>query len=68
MNISEFYEDLPKQTSPKTIFITVLKRECKVDAYTARNWVKMRAIPKNPDHREVISRLTGIPVEELFKK
>lgn len=64
--LAEHYANLPEQSSPKTDFIADLSRACKVKEATARNWVKGRAVPKEQWQLEEISKLTKIPVEELF--
>lgn len=68
MTLSEFYDNLPPRTAPKADFIREIMATCGVEQITAKNWVKGKFIPVNPDHRRILSKATGIPEEELFPK
>lgn len=69
MTLRDYYQSLPtKQTPPRTKFIRKLMETCDVQDTTVRKWVSGDAVPDDPDHRFIISRLTGIPESELFPK
>ena len=68
MNLSEYYEALPPRQSPKTEFVKEIVATCNVDLNTAKLWVRGKTTPSNPDHRRLLSKVTGIPEEELFPK
>ncbi|MBR6269830.1 MAG: hypothetical protein IKR30_04575 [Bacteroidales bacterium] len=67
-SLAEYYESLPPRTSPKTEFVKELVAVCNVDLNTAKLWVRGKTTPSNPEHRRIMSRVTGIPEEELFPK
>lgn len=66
MSLKKFYDSLPETSSPKTEFIDEVAKECNLTTGTIRNWVKGRALPKEKEYFEILSKKTGIPVEELF--
>lgn len=66
MNLKEFYENLPHSSAPKQEFVRELATACKVTETAVRNWIQGRARPADPDHVNCISKVTKIPVEELF--
>lgn len=66
--LNDYYKNLPPRTSPKTEFVKELVATCNVDPHTAKLWVMGKCTPGNPDHRRLISKVTGIPEEELFPK
>lgn len=68
MTLSDYYESLPEPTAPKADFLRELMATCNVEQITARLWVKGKTTPSNPEHRRIISRVVGIPEEELFPK
>ena len=68
MTLTEYYNSLPPRTSPKTEFVKEIVATCNVDITTAKYWVAGRTTPGNPEHRRILSSVTGIPEEELFPK
>lgn len=66
MTLKEYYDSLPASTSPKTSFLEEISTICGVKEVTVRTWVKGRATPINPEHRELIARATGLSEAELF--
>lgn len=68
MTLKEFYDKLPGQSAPKADFVREIVAACGVEQVTAKFWVKGKTIPSNPEHRRILSKVTGIPEEELFPK
>ena len=73
MNLSEYYEQLPGATAPKTEFINRISELCNVKVPTVRLWIKGGAKPdrRNDDYDKIIEILaqeTGIDKENLFAK
>lgn len=66
--LNDYYESLPPRTSPKTEFVKEIVATCNVDLNTAKLWVRGKTTPSNPEHRRILSKVTGIPEEELFPK
>ena len=66
MTLKDYYESLPKTTSPKTEFLKRVVDECGVSFGTAINWAKRGMHPADETHLPTLSKLTGIPEEELF--
>lgn len=64
----DFYENLPKATSPKTEFIRKVAERCDLEEGTVRLWVKDKTKPKDPKHLEILSEETNIPVNKLFEQ
>lgn len=67
MTLQGYYESLSEATHPKTEFLNSVAQECNVSFTTARNWVTGRTKPMNPRHIEVLTRLTGIKGNLLWK-
>lgn len=69
MTLREYYQSLPSRpVPPKTKLVRDIMSNCGVEAITARAWLKGQNIPSNPEHRAIISRMTGIPEDELFQR
>ena len=66
--LNDYYESLPPRTSPKAEFVKEIVAVCNVDLNTAKLWVRGKTTPSNPEHRRILSKVTGIPEEELFPK
>lgn len=66
MNLSEYYEKLPRVISPKTMFIEQVAAQCGVKDDSVRNWIKGRTLPSNKRHLKILSDITKIPENELF--
>lgn len=66
MNLKEYYESLPCSSAPKQEFIREIATACKVTETAVRNWIKGRAKPADPECIAHISKVTSIPVDELF--
>lgn len=63
----EYYVQLPSSVSPKTEFICEIMKRCTVSFATARNWVLYGVKPIKEEHKQVLSELTGIAVENLWR-
>lgn len=68
MTLKDYYMSLPDATHPKTDFMNEVAREANVSVATVRNWVIYGMKPSNPDNLELLSKKTGIPVDELWKE
>lgn len=68
ITLESYYKDLPKATYPKSSFIALVANKCEVTHITVRNWIKYGMRPNNPAHIKILSEITGIPEEELFKR
>lgn len=66
-NLSDYYQHLPKQSSPKADFVRLIAEKCIVSEATVRLWLYGRTKPSRHEFYRVLSELTGIPVENLFK-
>lgn len=68
MTLAEYYDQLPPRTSPKSDFVREIMATCGVENVTVRQWVKGKSAPSKEEHRRILSKVTGIPEEELFPK
>ena len=66
MTLKSYYKNLPAPTHPKKEFIRDVATKCDVSEATVRNWVMYGFRPDNEVHIDVLSKETGIPVEELW--
>lgn len=68
-SLKDFYKNLPdsRVVSPKSDFIREVTSRCKVSYQTARNWIIYGMKPSNKENVKVLSELTGIPEDYLFK-
>lgn len=67
--LSEYYKSLshkPKAPSPRSEFKKKLMEECYVAEQTVWKWLNGTVVPDKLT-QEKISKITGIPVNELFK-
>lgn len=67
MTLKGYYSQLPDASHPKTDFVNEVAIEAGVSAATVRNWVIYGMKPQNKSHIEILSRKTGIPVEDLWE-
>lgn len=68
MTLKGYYLQLPNANHPKTDFVNEVAMEAGVSAATVRNWVIYGMRPQNKNHMEILSRKTGIPVENLWEE
>jgi len=65
MDLKTFYDQLEdRPTTPKTLFIDRIMKECDVTRATVYRYLNGTVPDKLK--RDAISRITGIPVHELF--
>lgn len=67
MTLKGYYDALPVRECPKTAFVVNMAMKCNVSTNTVRNWIMYNMKPLNPEHCNILSEATGIPVEELWK-
>lgn len=67
ITLEGYYEQLPEATFPKTAFVNDVAQDCGVSVATVHNWVHGKTKPEKKEHREYLSKKTGIPEEELWK-
>ena len=63
-NLADYLESL----SSKYDFYRSIQDRCQVSLNTAINWCKLYCVPKEQKHLDALSELTGLPVENLFKR
>lgn len=61
-----YYNSLPDSTHPKSEFIREIATKCDVTENTVRNWIQYGMKPNNPEHANILSEITGIPVDKLW--
>lgn len=67
ITLEGYYEGLEIATYPKTEFVNRIAFLTGATTSTVRNWIKGRTKPDKPEHIQILSEQTGIPVEELWK-
>lgn len=67
LTLKGYYQRLPFRSAPKYDFITEVSRRCKVTEQTVRNWILYGMKPQQHIHIEILSELTGINEEDLWK-
>lgn len=67
MNLKTHYQNLPRRTglTPKQEFIMKVSEECGVTPETVYRWISGANKPDKLK-QEQLSKITGIPVEDLF--
>ena len=67
LTLKDYYFGLPEASCPKTEFMNEVAKQCGVSFSTVRNWIRFGMKPSNPKHVEILSQLTGIDAEDLWK-
>lgn len=67
MTLKGYYENLPLRIAPRYKFISECAKKCRVTEQTVRNWVKYGVKPQQLVHIEILSEMTGIKMEDLWK-
>jgi len=67
ITLQGYYEKLENATYPKTEFVNRVAYLTGKTTSTVRNWISGRTRPDEPRHLQILSKQTGIPVEELWK-
>lgn len=68
MTLRDYYESLPAPSHPKKDFMCEVCARCHVNMNTVINWIRHNMKPKDPRHIEILSEVTGIAPEDLWKK
>lgn len=68
MTLRGYYDSLPSSSHPKTEFVNDIAQRTGVSTATVRNWIAYGMRPNNPDHVQILSEVTGIPVEDLWNE
>lgn len=66
MSLQKFYKNIPEQSSPKSDFIARVAKELSVSEATVRLWVYGKTKPRDVSHLSKLSKITGIPEDQLF--
>ena len=66
MTLRGYYKSLPNSSHPKTEFVNDIAAKTGVSTATVRNWIVYGMRPNNPEHVQILSEITGIPVNELW--
>lgn len=67
ITLKGYYQLLPVRSAPRYDFITEVARRCKVREQTVRNWILYGMKPQQHIHVEILSELTGINEEDLWR-
>nr|DAO97238.1 MAG TPA: MerR family regulatory protein [Caudoviricetes sp.] len=67
MTLKGYYQSLPLRNAPRYDFLMEVARRCKVTEQTVRNWVLYGVKPQQRVHIEILSELTGIQEEDLWR-
>ena len=62
-----YYDGLPEATFPKTDFVNEIATDCNVSVATVHNWLHGKTKPEKEEHRQYLSKKTGIPVEDIWE-
>ena len=68
MTLKGYYLSLPAPTYPKKDLVKELAQRCSVTEATVRNWIMYGFRPDNAEHVRIISEVTGIPEDNLWKE
>lgn len=67
MTLKDYYSSLPKRKSPRKEFVQEVSARCGVSEQTVRNWCIYGMLPQDFRHVKVLSEITGIKEEDLWK-
>lgn len=67
MTLKGYYLSLPLRSAPRLDFLNEIVRRCNVRVQTVRNWVLYGMKPQQHIHRKILSEVTGIKEEDLWK-
>lgn len=68
MTLKDYYHSLPNQTCPKTEFVNNVAQACNVSTNSVRNWIAYGIKPSSHESVRILSEMTGIPENELWKE
>jgi transcriptional regulator with XRE-family HTH domain len=66
MTLADYYDNLPRQTSPKSDFVREVAKRCDISEATVRWWLRGQFRPSRKEFYRVLSEMTGISEENLF--
>lgn len=66
--LKDWYQNLPQVTYPKLEVVKHLMRETGKSESCVKKWLLGNNTPSDSRDRELLSQVSGIPVENLFNK
>lgn len=66
MNLQEYYKNIPEKSAPKSEWIRETARRLNVSEGSVRLWVNGKMRPRDERIYSELSKITGIPENELF--
>lgn len=66
MTLRGYYDSLPEASYPKKEFVKEVMRRTGMSDSAVRMWIKYGMRPANPQHRLVLSDMTGINEDDLW--
>lgn len=67
LTLSEYFQSLPLRETPRKTLIETICARCEVSKQTARNWCIYGIKPRNYKHVRILSEITGIKIENLWR-
>lgn len=67
MTLKDYFSFLPKRKSPRKDFVREVSERCGVSEQTVRNWCIYGMKPKDFKHVRLLSEITGINEDDLWK-
>lgn len=67
MTLKDYYKGLPEASYPKKEFLTAVSQKTGMSEAAVRTWVFYGMKPSKEEHRKILSEMTGIKEEDLWK-
>lgn len=67
MTLKDYFSALPTRKAPKKEFVQMVSARCGVSEQTVRNWCIYGMKPLDFRHVKVLSEITGIKEEDLWR-
>ena len=67
-NLADYFNEVGKQRGEKTKLIRLIQQELGVSRGTIERWMFLDNKTDNPDYLAGLSRITGIKIEDLFRR
>lgn len=67
MTLKDYFKSLPVRETPRKALVDEIVRRCGVTQQTARNWCIYGIKPRDFRHVRILSEITGIGEDELWK-
>lgn len=67
MTLKDYFNGLPLRKTPRKDFVKEVAARCDVSEQTVRNWCIYGMKPQDFRHVKILSELTGIKEENLWK-